>query len=95
VKEYRTKWIEASWPREVKVLTKYIEAAMSGARYEITDDGTYYGEIPLCRGVWASGKTLEACRRELQEVLEEWLILKISDRDPIPAIEDVHLEVTA
>lgn len=29
------------------------------------------------RGVWANGKTLEACRAELKEVLEEWLVLKI------------------
>ena len=77
------------------MLTKYIEAAMGEARYEITADGTYYGEIPPCRGVWASGKTLEACRQELQEVLEEWILLKIRDGDPLPTIEDVKLEVIA
>lgn len=68
------------------MLTKYIEAAMGKARYEILNDGTYYGEIPPCRGVWANAKTLEACRQELQEVLEEWLLLKMKDGDPIPAI---------
>lgn len=77
------------------MLTKYIEAAMDEACYEITADGTYYGEIPPCRGVWASGNTLEACRLELQEVLEEWLLLKIRDGDPLPTIEDVSLEVMA
>jgi hypothetical protein len=29
------------------MLTEYIQAAMGKARYEILDDGTYYGEIPL------------------------------------------------
>ncbi len=66
------------------MLTRYIQAAMNKVRYEILEDGTYYGEIPPCRGVWANARTLEACRQELQEVLEEWLLLKIKDDDPIP-----------
>ncbi len=75
------------------MLTRYIQAAMNKARYEILEDGTYYGEIPPCRGVWANAKTLEACRQELQEVLEEWLLLKMKDNDPIPTIEGINLEV--
>jgi predicted RNase H-like HicB family nuclease len=68
------------------MLTKYIHAALARARYELLEDGRYYGEIKLCPGVWAQGNTLETCREELQEVLEEWLVLKIRDRNPIPAI---------
>jgi len=68
------------------MLTEYIQAAMGKARYEILDDGTYYGEILPCRGVWATAKTLEACRQELQEVLEEWILLKIKDGDPLPTL---------
>ena len=75
------------------MLTRYIQAAMGKARYEILDDGTYYGEIPPCRGVWANAKTLETCRQELQEVLEEWLMLKMKDGDPIPTIKGKSLEV--
>ena len=57
------------------MLTKYIQAALARARYDLLKDGSYYGEIKLCPGVWAEGNTLEACRAELQEVLEEWLVL--------------------
>jgi predicted RNase H-like HicB family nuclease len=57
------------------MLTAYISAAMARARYKIIDDGSYFGEIPGLRGVWANAKTLEACRHELQEVLEDWLAL--------------------
>ena len=33
------------------MLTKYIQAAMKQAKYEIfPDDGTFYGEIPTCEG---------------------------------------------
>ena len=54
------------------MLSEYIEAAMERAIYEIIDDPEpYYGEVPELMGVWAIGKTLEECRRELKEVVEE------------------------
>ena len=66
------------------MLTKYISQKMARAKYKILEDGVYFGEIPGLPGVWASGKTLEKCRETLREVLEEWLILKLRDRDSIP-----------
>jgi predicted RNase H-like HicB family nuclease len=45
------------------MLTSYIQAAMKRAHYEIlTDDGTFYGEIPGFDGVLANAGTLEECR---------------------------------
>jgi len=76
-----------------KMLTSYIAAAMSKARYKIIDDGSYFGEIPGLSGVWADAKTLEACHVELQEVLEDWLVVKLRDRDAIPRIGRVQLSV--
>ncbi len=58
------------------MLTDYIQAAMHQAHYEL-EDGTFYGEIPGFAGIVASGHTLEACREQLQEVLEGWLIVGI------------------
>ncbi len=46
--------------------------------------GLISGKIPRLKGVWASGKTLDECRSELQEVLEDWLVLKIKGEDKIP-----------
>ena len=49
------------------------------AQYEyLPEDGVYYGEIPPLAGVWATGKTLEDCQRDLREVLEEWVALSNS-----------------
>ncbi len=73
------------------MLTSYIAAAMAKARYKIIDDGSYFGEIPGLAGVWANAKNLEACRSELQEVLEDWLIVKLRDGDPIPRIGRAQL----
>ena len=73
------------------MLTAYITRAMKRAHYELLDDGDFYGAIPECPGVWASAPTLEACREELQEILEEWIVLKLQDRDPIPSIDGFEL----
>jgi predicted RNase H-like HicB family nuclease len=74
------------------MLTEYIQAAMRCAKYEIIDDPKpFYGEIPQCEGVWANGATLEECRRNLQEVMEGWLILSLQRSFPIPAIEGIEL----
>lgn len=77
------------------MLTRYIRAAMNRARFKTLDDGTYFGEIPGLAGVWANEATVEMCREVLQEVLEEWLILKIRDNDPIPRLGRISLSSTA
>ena len=66
------------------MLTHYIQKQLEKAHYKILEDGSYWGEIPGLNGVWADGSNLEACREMLQEVLEEWLILKLKDGDKIP-----------
>ena len=73
------------------MLSNYIEAAIRKADYKKLDDGTWYGEITGFKGVWANALTLEECRSELIEVLEEWLLLKVKDNDPIPTIDGKNI----
>lgn len=76
------------------MLTEYIQAALRRARYEIlSEDGMYYGEIQGFDGVYANTETLEACREELREVLEEWILLRISKNLPVPAVEGIELAI--
>ena len=76
------------------MLKNYIRAAMSKARYEILpDDGTFYGEIPGFDGVYANAETLEACRDELEEVLEGWILLRVSLHYPLPSVDGIELTV--
>jgi len=76
------------------MLTKYLDAAMRHAHDEIlSDDGTYYGEIPECRGVYANAPTLEECRSELAEVLEDWLLFRIHRNLALPRIDGIDLAV--
>ena len=55
------------------MLSEYLAKKLHTATYKSLTDGTYFGEIPGTKGVWANAKTLEACREELQSVLEEWV----------------------
>ncbi len=77
------------------MLTRYIHEAMKRARYKLLENGAYFGEIPGLTGVWADERTLDRCRSTLQEVLEEWLLLKIRDNDPIPRIGRIALSSKA
>jgi predicted RNase H-like HicB family nuclease len=76
------------------MLTAYIRAAMRKAHYGILpDDGTFYGEIEGFQGVYANAETLEACRDELEEVLEEWILLRVSRRLDLPVVDGHDLRV--
>ncbi|PIU68557.1 MAG: HicB family protein [Armatimonadetes bacterium CG07_land_8_20_14_0_80_40_9] len=75
------------------MLLNYIQKALEKAEYKRLGDDTWFAEIKGFQGVWSNGESVEECRRELQEVLEEWLILKIRDDEPIPKIEDVEIKV--
>jgi len=76
------------------MLTTYIEAAMRRAHYELLPDGEgFFGSIEGLQGVWANAATLEACREELQEVLEEWIVLGLKMGHSIPALDGIELVV--
>jgi predicted RNase H-like HicB family nuclease len=69
------------------MITDYIEAALSKAKYEmIEDEEPYYGEVPELEGVWATGKTLEECRKNLVDVIDGWILVRLRKGLPIPPI---------
>jgi len=77
-----------------KMLIAYIQEALERARYElIEDEEPYYGEVPELAGVWATGKTLEACRRNLAEAIEDWVLFSIAKGLPIPALGQVAIHL--
>ena len=76
------------------MLTNYISSAMKYAHYEILeDDKSYYGEVKECPGVYANAKTLEECRNELEQTLEDWVLFRVAKNLPIPAIDGIELSV--
>lgn len=76
------------------MITAYLAAALSHATFEfLAGDGEYYGEIPGFQGVWATGPTVEASRAELGEVLEEWILVRVSLHLPLPTVDGLALRV--
>ena len=74
------------------MITEYLNAAMKRARCDLIDDpAPYYGEIPDCKGVWATGTSLEECRQNLLSTLEGWLVLSLQKGLPIPELDDVSV----
>ncbi len=73
------------------MLITYIQNAMRLAKYEILEDGQYYGEIPDFQGVWAQAENLETCRDELQSALEDWLILGLRMGHKLPVVAGIQL----
>ncbi len=75
------------------MLIQYIQTALEKACYEIIDNPEpYYGEIPDCKGVWATGKTLEECRRNLAEVLDGWIVLRLQRGMSIPSLAGMSIQ---
>lgn len=76
------------------MLLEYVHAALRHAEYEIlADDRSYYGAIPECAGVYANAGTLEECREQLREVLEEWILFRVHKNLPLPSIDGIELTV--
>lgn len=75
------------------MILEYCDKAIEKAEYKKLEDGTWFAEIPGFQGVWANSSTVEGCRKELITVLEEWLILKLQDRDAIPEVNGLRLEI--
>ena len=69
------------------MLSEYSRAAIRRATFEVfEDDVSFCGRIPALEGVWETAGNLEDCRTEFEQVLEEWLLLWLSEQPSIPEI---------
>ena len=86
-------YTQAAVQPEGMMLTDYIRVAMRKATYEILPDSTFYGEIPSLQGVYANAAALDDCRKELQEVLEGWIVLGLRLGHTLPVVDGIALVV--
>lgn len=75
------------------MIRQYVDEALRSARYDKLEDGTFYGEVPRLRGVLATAETLEECRSQLAEVVEEWVLIRVARRLPVPRLGGVQVRV--
>jgi predicted RNase H-like HicB family nuclease len=76
------------------MLSSYICAVMTQAQYRVVPESDFiYGEVPGFEGVYAEAETLEACRHDLAEALEEWIFFRASRQLPVPTINGVAMPI--
>ncbi len=74
------------------MFSEYMAVALKKAQYKIIDDEyPYFAEVPELDGVWATGKTIEDCRNELIEVIEEWIVARLQRGLSIPTINGLSI----
>lgn len=75
------------------MILEYIEAALEKAHYDmIQDEEPFYAEVPGLEGVYATGKTLEECRKNLAEVIDDWIVVRLRRGLPIPPLDGQKIE---
>jgi len=70
----------------IDMLSQYLESKLKKARVKILKDGSSFASIPGIPGVWSNAKTKTTCMKELREVLEEWVLLKVRNHESIPGL---------
>ena len=73
------------------VLSDYVAEALAQAVFEKLEDGSYAGRIPSCAGAVAFGTTLRECENELRSTLEDWILVGLQLKHPLPVIEGIDL----
>lgn len=73
------------------ILSEYIERAMNRAEYDKLEDNSYAGRIPPCKGVIAFGSNLRECEEQLRSVLENWILVGLKLKHPLPIIAEIDL----
>jgi predicted RNase H-like HicB family nuclease len=76
------------------MVRQYIDRALHRATYEEPDGGTFTGEVPGLQGALAHADTLESCREQLAEVIEERVLVRVSQGLPLPTVDGVTVAVT-
>jgi len=75
----------------LKSAAGYIEQGMTEAVYDKLEDGTFAGRIPSCPGVVAFGSTLKECEQDLRSTFEEWILLGLKLKHPLPVLAGIDL----
>ncbi|HRI56407.1 MAG TPA: type II toxin-antitoxin system HicB family antitoxin [Anaerolineae bacterium] len=73
------------------VLSDYVAETMSQAVFDKLEDGTFAGRIPGCTGVVAFGTTLRECENELRSTLEDWILVGLKFKHPLPVVGGINL----
>lgn len=78
------------------LMNRYITVALRSAMPTQAADGKWYCALTQFPGVWALEASPKECLDTLEEVLRDWLVLKIVDRDrDIPVVAEIDLTIVS
>jgi predicted RNase H-like HicB family nuclease len=69
------------------MITEYITLMLTRSLFKKLEDGTVFGEIKGIKGVWANARTVAACKKELREVFEDWLVLQLYTQQRVAGLK--------
>jgi len=75
------------------MISKYVAKALERAAYEPIDHGMWCATVRGLRGVIAIGASIEACRHQLAEVVEEWVLVRVARHLQVPRLGGVVIRV--
>ena len=73
------------------ILSDYLDRALAQAEYDKLEDSTFFGRIPLCKGVVAFAASLRECEDELRSVLEDWVLVGLKLGHDLPVLNSINL----
>jgi predicted RNase H-like HicB family nuclease len=89
------RWQPESQPAVVlpkELFDRYVSEAMRAAAPSQASAEEWYCALDSFPGVWAEGASLKECLDVLEEVLRDWLVIKIVNRDTdLPVIDEIDL----
>jgi predicted RNase H-like HicB family nuclease len=75
------------------MMYRMITQALRRARYRQVDGGLFCATVPGLRGVIATGTSVETCRDQLAEVVEQWVLVRVARGLPVPRLGGVSVEI--
>lgn len=72
-------------------MLQFMDAAINQAHYEKMEDGEWFATIPGLTGLWATGNSVEAARKDLIEALDGWIEVSEKSGYRIPDINRISL----
>ena len=75
------------------MIRQYIDEALPRASYSVVDGNVYCATVTGLHGVVAAGATLGTCRDQLAEIVEEWVLLRLSRGLSVPRLGTARVQV--
>ena len=75
------------------MIRQYIDEALHRASYSVLDCNVYCATVAGLPGVVAAGATLGKCRDQLAEIVEEWVLLRVSRGLAVPRLGTASVQV--